>query len=315
MPMNTLALEQANSIFQQPWWLDAVAPGQWSEVTVAKGGQLKARLPFLEKRKWGLRILTHPRLSQTMGPWTAPLAGKTCKRLGEEKHLADALIEQLPECDYFAQAFHPSVTNFLPWLWKGFTQHTLYTYQLDDLTDLDAIWKNFGENVRNQVRKAETQIVINPSGDLETILDLNDMTFARQGLKAPYSREYVRRIEAACGPRNASLRLTAEDAQGRTHAALYLVHDPQSSHGLILAGDPALRNSGAGSLLLWQAIQMAARLTRTFDFGGSMLEPVETFFRNFGAKQVPYHHLSRMSRRMKLLMAARELGQVLRGKS
>lgn len=312
--MNAIGIEQANSIFQQPWWLDAVAPGQWSEVKVEKDGRVKARLPYLVKQKWGLKILTHPRLSQTMGPWTAPLAGKSGKRLGEEKHLCDALIEQLPECDYFGQAFHPSVTNFLPWHWQGFTQRTLYTYQLDDLTDLDAIWKGFGENVRNQVRKAQQQIVINPNADLETILDLNDLTFARQGLQAPYSREYVRRIEAACGVRNASLRLTAEDAQGRTHAALYLVHDPRSSHGLLLAGHPQLRSSGAGTLLLWEAIRMASQVTQIFDFGGSMIEPVETFFRNFGAKQVAYHHLTRMSPRMKMLMAAKNLAQAFRGR-
>jgi len=310
--MTGVAIDQVNSLFQQPWWLDAVAPGQWSEVQVEKGGQLRARMPFLVKRRYGLRILTHPRLSQTMGPWTAPIAGKSGKRLGEEKHLVDALIDQLPECDYFSQAFHPSVTNFLPWLWRGFTQRTLCTYQLEDLTDLDLVWRNFGETVRNQVRKAQQLVAINGDADLETILDVNDLTFARQGLKAPYGRDYLRRIEAACAPRNASLRLTAEDPQGRTHAALYLVWDAAASHGLILAGDPELRQSGAGTLLMWEAIRRVAGLTRTFDFGGSMLEPVETFFRNFGARQVPYHHLSRMSRRMKALMAVRDLGQALR---
>ena len=24
----------ANSVFEQPWWLDIVAPGEWGEVTV-----------------------------------------------------------------------------------------------------------------------------------------------------------------------------------------------------------------------------------------------------------------------------------------
>lgn len=305
--MTAVLTEPANCIFQQAWWLDAAAPGQWSEVRVERDGHLRARLPFMEKRKWGLRILTHPRLSQTLGPWIAPLDGKPGRRLAEEKHLTYELIDQLPACDLFSQAFHPSVTNFLPWHWRGFTQRTLFTYQLEDLTDLDRVWAGFGDNVRNQVRKARNQVEVNPAVDLETVLEVNDLTFARQGLKAPYSRDYVRRLEAACAARDASLKLAATDAQGRVHAVLYLVLDEQSSHGLLLAGDPELRASGAGSLILWEAIRLVARRTRVFDFGGSMLEPVESFFHNFGARQVPYLHLSRMSRRMKALMAAREL--------
>jgi hypothetical protein len=311
--MNAMEIEQAHCIFQQPWWLEAAAPGAWAEAKVEKDGQVVARLPYIQKRKWGLSIVSHPRLSQTMGPWTAAANGKNGRCLGNEKHLCDALIEQLPECDIFSQAFHPSVTNLLPWVWKGFTLKTLYTYQLPDLTDLDAIWRGFEQNIRNQVRKAQQLVTVNPNPDLEKILDVNELTFARQGLKVPYSRDYVRRLEAACQARNASIKLSAEDAQGRTHSVLYLVHDAQASHGIILAGDPEYRQSGAGTLLMWEAIQRASTVTRTFDFGGSMIERVATFFRNFGGKQVPYQSITRLSRRMKMLMAARDLTCSFRG--
>jgi CelD/BcsL family acetyltransferase involved in cellulose biosynthesis len=159
------------------------------------------------------------------------------------------------------------------------------------------------------VRKAQNLVAIDPDPDLEEVLAVNDLTFARQGLRAPYSRDYVRAMEAACAPRGASLKLTAVDAAGRIHAGLYLVWDAGAAHGLILAGDPELRQSGAGSLLMWEAIRRAAAVTRSFDFGGSMIESVETFFRNFGTRQVPYHQLTRMSRRFRLLSSARELVQ------
>ena len=38
---------------------------------------------------------------------------------------------------------------------------------------------------------------------------------------------------------------------------------------------------------------MPAGVTRRFDFEGSMLQPVERFFRAFGARQVQYPHVSR----------------------
>src|SRR5260370_7073664 len=86
----------------------------------------------------------------------------------------------------------------------------------------------------------------------------------------------------------------AEGPEGRIHAAVYIIWDDRSAYYLMGAADPELRNSGATSLLLWEAIQFAATVTRSFDFEGSMIESIERFFRAFGAKQKPYFHISRM---------------------
>ena len=53
-------------------------------------------------------------------------------------------------------------------------------------------------------------------------------------------------------------------------------------------GNPTLRNSGATSLCMWEAIKLASTVTKVFDFEGSMIEPIERFFRGFGAMQKPY---------------------------
>ena len=53
-------------------------------------------------------------------------------------------------------------------------------------------------------------------------------------------------------------------------------------------GNPDLRNSGAQSLCMWEAIKFASSLNLSFDFEGSMIEPIERFFRNFGAIQTPF---------------------------
>jgi hypothetical protein len=57
--------------------------------------------------------------------------------------------------------------------------------------------------------------------------------------------------------------------------------------------DTALRTSGAASLCFWAAIKHAACTTGRFDFGGSMMKPVERFFRSFGATQIPYFCISK----------------------
>ena len=36
-----------NCIFEEPWWLDIVAPGEWHEATVEENGKVIARLPYV----------------------------------------------------------------------------------------------------------------------------------------------------------------------------------------------------------------------------------------------------------------------------
>jgi hypothetical protein len=58
-----------------------------------------------------------------------------------------------------------------------------------------------------------------------------------------------------------------------------------------MAGDdPALRQSGAGVLLAWEAIQYTHAVLKlsVFDFAGSMVKAIERVRRQFGAQQKPY---------------------------
>ena len=59
----------ANALFQQPWWLEAVAPGAWDAALVVRDGQTVGRLPFVRKQRFGLTILSRPPLTPFLGPW------------------------------------------------------------------------------------------------------------------------------------------------------------------------------------------------------------------------------------------------------
>src|SRR6476620_5108008 len=89
-------IAEVASIFQQPWWLDAVAPGTWSAVEIHRGGTLKARLPYVMDRRMGVRLLRQPLLTPSLGPWICPSEGKYATQLAHQKELYTELIEQLP---------------------------------------------------------------------------------------------------------------------------------------------------------------------------------------------------------------------------
>jgi hypothetical protein len=292
---------QVNSVFQQPWWLEAVAPGQWGAAEYRVAGELRGRHPYVLRRTRGLTVLAQPPFTQTLGPWLARSEAKYAKSLGQQKDVMEALIAQLPVCDYFAQNFHHTVVNCLPFVWQGFEPTVRYTYVLEALGDLEAVWDGFLDNIRREVRKAERQLAVDESNDLEELMRLVTLTFERQGLRHRLDIDALRRVDAACAQRAARSLLLARDASGRTHAAAYLVWDRNSAYYLLGGADPDLRSSGAQSLVLWNAIRRASGHAQSFDFEGSMLEPVERFFRAFGARQRPYLRLVRMSRRMSAL--------------
>lgn len=305
-----------HSIFQKKWWLDAVAPSAWNEVKVKNNdGDTVAIIPYVVKKRYGFTLLTMPPLTQTLGPWLDSYSGKYTSRLSKEKKLMTDLITGLPKFDFFRQNFHYSITNWLPFHWAGFEQTARYTYVIDNLSDPDKVWKEARENIRREVRKAKKKVGVRTDLGLEAFLDLNEMTFQRQGLALPYSRRLVSRLDKACNDHNCRKMFFAEDSQGRLHAAIYIVWDEKAAYYLMGGANPELRNSGATSLLMWEAIQFASTVTQTFDFEGSMIEPVERFFRAFGARQKIFFTISKAnSLPLKMGQDVHSWWEMLRGK-
>lgn len=298
-----------NSLFEEPWWLEAVAPGRWGEVLIRHGGQVQARLPYTLEKRFGLTLVLPPPLTPCLGPWIRPLEGRYSQQLSTSQELVGELLAGLPRFDYYRQNCSPLLTDWLPYFWRGFDCNVLYTYRLEDVRDTARLWTELRENVRREIRKAGRRLEIRDDLGLEHFHQLWTSTFARQGKPAPCTLEFLRRLDQACESRQSRSMLFARDAGGRVHAAVYLVWDQHATYYLMGGGDPDLRSSGATSLLLWEAITRASGRTQAFDFEGSVIRPVERFFRAFNARQVPFFQLSSASSRMRCLLALRELGR------
>jgi hypothetical protein len=296
----------ANAIFQQPWWLDAVAPGQWDEARVERDGRVIARLPYVARGRGRLRILMMPRLTQTLGPWVEHLSAKPARALGEEIELLATLEAALPAAEVFVQRFSPTMMNALPFFWAGYRLELQYTYRLDDLRSPEALWEGLRDNVRREIRKARKRVEVRDDLGLDRFYDVWARTFARQGLRPPASLAHLERLHAACDARDAHAMLFARGEADRVHAVSYTVWDRHAAYYLLGGGDPELRTSGASSLLMWESIMRAREVTDVFDFEGSMLKPVERFFRAFGGHQTPYLRVTRTTGRARAALAFRE---------
>lgn len=290
--VNWCEANESIPLFMQHWWLDCVCDaGQW-DVCLAfdKGGKIIGALPYYRSRHRGIELIKMPKLT--------PFAGifidyphnlkKTQQKYAFEKRVLTNLIEQLPIVPIFNQCYTPQLTNWLPFYWKGFQQTTMYTYVIEDLSDLKAVFNKFKSQTRNKIRKAEKLVSIESSQDIDRFYAINKLSFERQGLAVPYTLDFLRSLHRALEKRKQCNIYFASDEKGQSHAAVFIVWDKKTAYNLAIGADPKLRNSGAVPLLLWQAIQDASKQEKQFDFEGSIMENLETLFNSFGGVQKPY---------------------------
>ena len=282
-------LVQGLPVWHQPWWLDATAGSDgWDAVMVSKGSSIAAVLPYTKRRRNGFTVLTQPPLTQSLGPW---FTGEHKPKLSEQHRLLAALMEQLPAAHGYRQNWMPELNNWLPFYWAGYSQSTRYTYRLDLSDNTDALWQQMEGRCRTAIRKGTSQsnLTVGTSRDVDDFWQLIAHVFSRHGQDVPYSRALVDQILRAGTAQKALTMYVARDAAGIAHAGAIVIHDQLRSYYILGGTSEEHRDSGGMNVALWQAILEAhARGHRIFDFEGSMIGPIESFFRSFGSRQTPY---------------------------
>jgi hypothetical protein len=282
------------SIYAHRWWLDAVAPGMYEILEIRKGERIQAAWPIVHRAGDGAKHVFMPALTQKLGILFPPSNAKPVEVQSTNQKLTTELMEQLGDTASFHQNFHENFTDWLPFCWHGHTQTTRYTYVLEDISVIDALWTNMRVNCRNKIRKAQRLgITIKDNLEFAQFLDLNRKTFARQGREPLASDELTCRLDEACCANAGRKIFAGVDSQGRVHAAVYVAWADNTAYYLMGGSETDLRESGAQMLALWEAVIFASSVVKRFDFEGSMLPQVETVFRGFGAKQLPYFSITK----------------------
>jgi len=282
--------EASLPVFINDWWLDAVCgESNWDVVLVQKENSVVGALPYFRVKKGFYKGMALPPLTPHLGPYIAyPENQKYSSRLSWEKEIMEQLIGGLPAFDFYISAFPPSLTNWLPFYWKGFLQATKYTYVLDDLSEPDLLAANFSHEKRKNLKRASQLLSLHTDFTADQFYDHHQASLAKTGQKINYSRELFRNLANAAIARESGRIVYATDKDNIIHSALFVVWDSQYGYNLVSTIDPAYRSSGSIALLIRDTIFHLSSLTKGFDFEGSMIENVETSFRHYGTKQVPY---------------------------
>lgn len=300
-----LCAENANIPFflRYDWYNTLFTENEWGVVLEENNDEILGFIPFYIVKKLKFSLIVPPPLTPYQGVWlNYPNNQKYTNRLSFEKEVMTSLINKLPKSDGFTQKFHPFITNWLPFYWKGFSQTTKYTYVIEDLSVLDNVFNEFRENIRREIRKAEKSLSIENIDNANELFSLKHSIYSERKETYPFSKEFLNKAVNFCIQNNCGEVLMAKDGNGEIHSILFYVWDNEAAYYLHGATNPLYKTSGSMSLLLWEAIKRSKNKTKSFNFEGSMIESIERYFRAFGGKQTPYFEITkRTSKVLKLL--------------
>jgi hypothetical protein len=283
-------------IYSYYHYITAMAP-EWKAILVKSKDTIHAVIPLaIERKPMGLTFSRQPVFAQYWGICFRPVEASISKSYDQKKQWIKLIIEKLPVGFHlFSQNFSPAFDYPLPFYWHGFELKVRYTYQIDLLKTEEALWANISENNRRDIRKAQKAgITIQAGQDVATVIRI---------FKAAKEKEVDHIAAADYDKLQAVVRHYSEHAGSNTLIAYSTEQQPIA--GIVFfkfakttiyffgSTDPAYKTSGAMSLIIWEGLLRAQKDTAVFDFEGSMIEPVERFFRGFGAAPVPYLNISR----------------------
>ena len=272
---------------------------KWQAVIVEEKGEWCAVMPISMTKKWKYRAILQPFFAQYWGIYCIPLPAKaTYEKYHKQKKWISAIVEAIDDVDLFAINFSPRFEYSLPFYWKNYNLQTRYTYQLDLVRSEEELFEQFAPPLKRQIRKAKRNglklVDIPSTSAFMQLIDVNEKA-GRSLLGQASDSKHI--FVALCTHLQANGKGNIwgiMDGADRLLAAGLYIRDGHRMIYLLGAYLPAARDSGAMSLLMWEAIRQAKTAEMTlFDFEGSMIEGIETFFRKFGAHSVSYLHIRR----------------------
>ena len=130
-----------------------------------------------------------PTLTPQLGPWVIyPEGQKINTKLGFEKEVMQGLIRDLPKHHLSIIKLHPSFTNTQPLQWEKYSSSVKYTFLLRAIKNNESsIYEQLSSNTRKNIKKASKNIEVSSTEQVETLIELSNQTFSRQGLKSIFS--------------------------------------------------------------------------------------------------------------------------------
>jgi len=300
-------------IYIQDWYLDLVCSEEnWDVAIVERGGHIIAALPYCIKRNRMFTWIGMPPLSKLHGPHIIAEYDNNRHRHG----IVDELIEQLPKIAFYQQSMDYDFTNWLPFLWRGYSQVTLYSYVFPEI-NLENIFAGIKPDVRRKIKLNLGSLQLVTGLGFNSFYRVFEKTYKRQGLNVPVDFNFLEKYYNELKRQSAAELLFIIDDQKVVHTATLLIWDKKSAYYILEGTDPDAQNKYSGAVMKWYAIRYTKEILKLdrFDFEGSISKRIERTYREFGAIAMPYYVIKKYNSKtflgLKFVQNLRQYGKLV----
>jgi len=267
------------TIFSKTWYLDSLNV-EFEVMVVEDKNKIIAGIVLAKNE---INTYSNPMLDKYLGIIFPPQEGNRHKAISKQYKIMGLLGKKLKNFKTFDYYFHPAFDNWIPLSWKGFTQQTRYTYRINNSHPLESIYNNMHKMIRANIKNSEkNDVCIKKDIPLETLWELVNKTFIRQGSKAPFAKKRMIDYMHKLKEHGAFTSFGAYDNNGNCIAACGIVYEDKSSYLLLNGIDIDKQIRGANAHMIYESIKYFHDKCSIYDFEGSMLPGAEEFYRKFG---------------------------------
>lgn len=195
--------------------------------------------------------------------------------------------------DIFALPFPLEYVDMQEFIWSGFTVEPRYTYQLDLKESTDSLLAKMSSERRKNIKKAEKDgVFVSRATNFEEAKDLIYGSYENKVLEA--NKTVLNNLFSSFSSDKNTLCFVAYNKDKSPLATVFCVFDAKACYYILGGYNKSQSHEGAGALAMWESIKLAKQMgVEVFDFEGSMLPPIEKYFRGFGGMMIPFYSVKR----------------------
>ncbi len=274
--------ESVNGIFYaHSWYLDMCARS-WDALIE---DDYRSVMPLPYRRKAGVTYIFQPHFTQQLGVFSRDSL--------RPEHTA-GFLDAIPPAFRFAD-FSLNTYNSLPPAHKSIAGRGL-THELDLIQDYEQLRRNYSNNLKRNLRKAEqNELFVTSYGRPEDIIQAFR---EHRGRKLPYTEadyQLLKHLIYAGMHRGMARIRCAYSATNSFCAGIVFFTSHNKSVFLFSGYTPEARTNQAMSLLVDSFIREHAGSELVLDFEGSTNPNLARFYKGFGSKECVFLHI-RMNR-------------------
>ena len=237
----------SHSLFHESWWLSAATDEKYDLIEVRKDGRVVADLPIFTKKRLGMRRITRPPYTRTLGPRLFLPPSKPFRRAQNIRNTIAELVGKLPQYDSLKLSLDPEDETPFAFSLCGFSVQQAFTFRVSLSTSPKDVWTDCDQKTRNLIRTADQKLVVTQDTDITNFIRMSLVDQPAEHNSHDFAR--MEKIFDACRERGQGCVMNACEEAGKQVSSVVMGWDHKNLYFC-----QSYRNSSTsihGTKMLW----------------------------------------------------------------